>query len=122
VTKEIQFSLSVSITNGKFKDQFTASSSIDQAAVGQSSGVFAVTTSQADLPFGSLTTPGICILQSLETAAVTIDVGKDLSGTIEPLMTLSSNSPYAMFPVKASTSIRVQGSGSTLLRYWILAA
>ena len=121
MSNKINVALQISLT-GAYSDSFNPGTlSFSQAATGGTSGVLSVTTSAADIPYGPLSSPGYCVLQSLDTSTNTINWGLDASGTIEAVGQLAVPGDIALFRIKPGTSVRVQGSASTQLRYWILA-
>lgn len=68
MSNEIQINVSGQINNGNFRRVLGPwTMSLTQAAVGATEGVVAVTTSEADLAVGSVSTPGLLMLTNLDS-------------------------------------------------------
>lgn len=120
MTQELQLGASLRCNSGSFSINQILTIVADQANQGIASGIHTVTTSSANISFGDVGTARYCLLQNLGTHNV--DAGQDNSGTIQPLITLIPGD-VALFPLKASTSMRMLASGgSSNIAYWILAA
>ena len=68
MANEIQITSSIKVENGNLLDSFsTGTQNIDQSAVGgPTPGYVTIGTSEEEVAFGELTTPGYCVIKNLD--------------------------------------------------------
>src|SRR4051812_27754391 len=105
MANEITLNLNASISNSGLKDQFLENIKVTQNVVGASCGVAVVTTSAANIDFGSLATAGYCMLKNLD-ATNYVQWGQDNASTIRIIGRLYPGE-IALFRLEPSTNLRM---------------
>ena len=109
MANEITVSVGVSVVNGNLRAQFPqVSLTRDQAASGLSDQVLSIGTSEEDVAFGDVATPGIVVLHNLD-ATNYVEYGMSDTGTMKKLGKLIAGDK-AMFRMAASTTLRMKAN------------
>lgn len=109
MANEITVSVGVQVTNGSLTDQFQmVALKRDQAASGKSDQVLSIGTSEEDVSFGDVATPGIVVLHNLD-ATNYVEYGMSDTGTMKKLGKLIAGDK-AMFRMAASTTLRMKAN------------
>lgn len=107
MSDEITTTFRYQISNGSFQDQFTvAAATFDQAAVGATSGVWVVGTSEENLSVGDVGTVGFLILRNLDSTNY-VDYGMSDSGTMKALGRIKPGE-FAFLRLKPGVTLRAQ--------------
>jgi len=112
MSNEITWTGNFSVTNGKYSDKWSiGNSQIDQGSVGASSGVVTTSTSEVDVPIGSVTSVGFLLLCNLSDDD-NVDFGINVDATFQPVGTLLP-SENAIFRVKTGVTIQLKAQSNT---------
>lgn len=112
MANEINISVNLQVNKGDFTFNRQKQITVDQSGTGGGNpGTLSIGTSDTAVTFTGLTTPKYCFVQNLH-ASQTVDVGPDSGGAIVDLITLASGE-IALFPLHASTTLRMQASGAS---------
>lgn len=105
-------SLSLSVVNGSFRDDYSIGPSIiSQAAIGGGNpGSVDVTTSEADITI-SLTTPGMIVIENLDSTNY-VQYGPKSGGAMIPFAKLKAGE-WHKFALDSSVTLRMKANTAT---------
>lgn len=124
MANEISVNVKLSVNNGIFSDDLTASGRFDQSTQASSGGVVLVGTAVQTLTVGDVTSLGFVALRNLSTATAGtayVAIGAYDGTNITDFVALRRGQP-ALMPLKSDVVIGVRAVGSSArLQYIVLS-
>ncbi len=109
MANEITVTVGCQVVNGDLRAQFTqVALSRNQAASGLSDQVLSIGTSEENVSFGDVATPGLVCLHNLDSTNY-VEYGMSDGGTMKKLGKLIAGDK-ALFRLAASTTLRMQAN------------
>jgi hypothetical protein len=109
MANEISATVGLSVVNGNLRISFPQlTRQYNQTASGLSDQVLSIATTAEDVSFGDVSTPGLCVIQNLDTTNY-VEYGMSDSGTIKKLAKLSAGDVH-LIRIAASTTLRMQAN------------
>jgi hypothetical protein len=109
MANEITLALGLQLINGSLRAQFPqVSSQYTQTTSGLSDQVLSIGTSEENVAFGDIATPGLVVLHNLDSTNY-VSYGMSDGGTMKTLGKLSAGDKH-MFRLAGSTTLRMQAN------------
>ena len=105
MANEITINLTVNVSNGEYKYQFSKNSLVTQAVVGAASGIASIGTSEENLSLGDVATNGFLLLQNLDSTNY-VDYGLDDASVMKSMGRLMPTE-IALLRLKPGINVRM---------------